>query len=104
MIFTTAPVSYTPLMSKVEYLEKDALRFGERVLQHTVSAGNDFPEQAWADTLFMAAFFLLRVGVKLKDEAIIEDALNQWYWHIKYLQNPGSGLYYHCLLYTSRCV
>ncbi len=83
------------VMSKVEYLEKDALRFGERVLQHTVSAGNDFPEQAWADTLFMAAFFLLRVGVKLKDEAIIEDALNQWYWHIKYLQNPGSGLYYH---------
>ena len=83
------------VMSKVEYLEKDALRFGERVLQHTVSAGNDFPEQAWADTLFMAAFFLLRVGVKLKDEAIIEDALNQWYCHIKYLQNPGSGLYYH---------
>lgn len=81
--------------SKVEYLEKHALRFGDNVLQHTVSVNNDFPEQAWADTLFMAGFFLLRMGVLLKDEQLIDDALNQYYWHIKYLQNPSSGLWYH---------
>ena len=99
------------VMSKINYIRKDALRFGDNVLQHTVSANNDFPEQCWADTLFMAAFFLLRVGVELADEEIIGDALNQYYWHIKYLQDPDSGLYYHgydniakdhiCLLYTS---
>lgn len=83
------------LMTKIEYIQKEALRFGDNVLQHTVSANNDFPEQAWADTLFMAAFLLLRVGVHLKDKEMIEDALNQWYWHIKYLQNPGNGFYYH---------
>lgn len=83
------------VMSKVEYLRKDALRFGDSVLQHTVSENNDFPEQAWADTLFMAAFFLLRVGVKQKDQALIDDALNQYYWHIRYLQDPETGLYYH---------
>ena len=83
------------VMSKIDYLKNSALRFGERVLQHTVSANNDFPEQAWADTLFMAAFFMLRVGVELKDEELIDDALNQWYWHIKYLQDPATGLYYH---------
>jgi len=83
------------LMTKIEYIQKHALRFGENVLQHTVSANNDFPEQAWADTLFMAAFLLLRVGVQLKNKEMIEDALNQWYWHIKYLQNPGNGFYYH---------
>jgi len=83
------------VMSKVSYLRKDALRFGDHVLQHTVSANNDFPEQCWADTLFMAAFFLLRVGVELADEEMIEDALNQYYWHIKYLQDPDTGLYYH---------
>jgi unsaturated rhamnogalacturonyl hydrolase len=82
-------------MTKIDYIRKDALRFGDHVLQHTVSANNDFPEQAWADTLFMAAFLLLRVGVKLKDEDIIEDALNQYYWHIKYLQNPDTGFFYH---------
>ena len=69
------------VMSKIHYIQHDALRFGDHVLQHTVSANNDFPEQAWADTLFMAAFFLLRVGVKLKDQEMIDDALNQWYWH-----------------------
>lgn len=83
------------LMTKIEYIQKDALRFGDNVLQHTVSANNDFPEQAWADTLFMAAFLLLRVGVHLNDKEMINDALNQWYWHIKYLQNPGNGFYYH---------
>lgn len=86
---------YDIIMSKVKYIREKALRFGDNVLQHTVSANNDFPEQAWADTLFMAAYFLLRVGVMNHDEELIDDALNQWYWHIKYLQNPGSGLYYH---------
>ncbi len=31
----------------------------------------------------------------MKDEALIDDALNQYYWHIKYLQDPESGLCYH---------
>jgi len=86
---------YDILMSKIDYLRHDALRFGDNCLQHTVSANNDFPEQAWADTLFMAAFLMLRVGVMNKDEELIDDALNQWYWHIKYLQNPSTGFYYH---------
>lgn len=83
------------VMSKVDYLRKHAQRFGDSVLQHTVSANNDFPEQVWADTLFMAAFFLLRVGAKLGDEEIIRDALNQYCWHIRYLQDPSTGLWYH---------
>lgn len=83
------------VMSKVDYIRNHALRFGDNVLQHTVSVNNDFPEQAWADTLFMAAFFLLRVGIKLNDKEIIDDALNQYYWHIKYLQDPSTSLWYH---------
>jgi unsaturated rhamnogalacturonyl hydrolase len=43
----------------------------------------------------MAAFFLLRVGVHEKNEELINDALNQYYWHIKYLQNKDTGFYYH---------
>ncbi|MGI6107735.1 MAG: glycoside hydrolase family 88 protein [Lachnospiraceae bacterium] len=101
------------LMQKVDYLENDALRFGDHVLQHTVSSNNDFPEQCWADTLFMAAFLLLRVGAKLRNlnpddpkdkallgysdrsAALIDDALNQYYWHIQYLQDPSTGFWYH---------
>lgn len=83
------------IMSKVDYLRNDALRFGDRVLQHTVSANNDFPEQAWADTLFMAAYFLLRVGIMLKEKPLIDDALHQFFWHINYLQDENTGLWYH---------
>lgn len=82
-------------LSKIDYIRNKALRFGNNVLQHTVSVNNDFPEQAWADTLFMAAFFLLRVGVMQKDEELVNDALNQYYWHIKFLQNKDTGLWYH---------
>ena len=64
---------------KLDYLTGRALRFGASVLQHTVSANNDFPEQCWADTLFMAAFFMLRAGVMFDRPELVEDALNQWY-------------------------
>lgn len=81
--------------SKIAYLEQEALRFGDHVLQHTVSAKNDFPEQCWADTLFMAAFLMLRVGVEFQRPELADDALRQYFWHIQYLQNPDSGLWYH---------
>ena len=81
--------------SKLRYLVTEAPRFGVDVLQHTVSREDDFPQQAWADTLFMAAFFMLRLGVRTQDENLINDALNQYFWHIEYLQDKDSGLWYH---------
>jgi unsaturated rhamnogalacturonyl hydrolase len=80
---------------KAEYLRNDARRFGARVLQHTVSAGDDFPGQAWADTLFMAAYFLLRMGRFLGRDDYVDDALNQYYWHEELLQDPKTDLFYH---------
>lgn len=81
--------------SKIQYLCHEAPRFGDSVLQHTVSAQNDFPQQCWADTLFMAAYLMLRMGVKEQKEEWIVDALNQYYWHIHYLQDKESGLWNH---------
>lgn len=83
------------LESKIDYLKNDALRFSDHVLQHTVSANNDFPEQCWADTLFMAAMFLLRYGVMVGDQDLINDALHNYSRHIQYLQNEETGLWYH---------
>lgn len=80
---------------KIDYLQHRALRFGDRVLQHTVSANNDFPEQCWADTLMMAGYLMLRAGVQWQDQALIDDALNQYYWHIQYLQDMRTALWYH---------
>ena len=78
-----------------EYLRTQVPRFGEGVLQHTVGADASFPGQAWADTLFMAALFMLRAGVLWQDDSLINDALNQYVWHIRYLQDQGTGLWYH---------
>lgn len=83
------------VLQQMDYLQNKALRFGDGVLQHTVSSRNDFPEQCWADTLFMAAYLMLRVGKLLGDEAITADGLNQFKWHIEYLQNKETGLWYH---------
>ncbi|MBN1777533.1 MAG: glycoside hydrolase family 88 protein [Clostridiales bacterium] len=80
---------------KIDYLRNHALRFGDHVLQHTVSVNNDFPEQAWADTLFMAAYFMLRYGVLTKDKELVEDALHQYFKHIEFLQDKATGLWYH---------
>jgi len=82
-------------LSKLDYLRNKAPRFGEGVLQHTVSVNNDFPEQAWCDTLFMAAYFMIRMGRKLEDEELIADACNQYCKHIEYLQDKATGLFYH---------
>ena len=81
--------------SMTEYLIHEAPRFGDHILQHTVSAANDFPEQCWADTLFMAVYFLLRAGALEGREDLTKDALNQYQQHIRYLQNPETGLWYH---------
>lgn len=81
--------------SKLDYLQNKAPRFADGVLQHTVSSKNDFPGQAWADTLFMAAYFMLRAGVQLEDDTLVADALNQYYWHIEFLQDKSTGLWYH---------
>jgi len=93
--WTGEPIYRELAESKIDYLRNHALRFGDHVLQHTVSANNDFPEQCWADTLMMAAFFMLRAGVAWNDAALIEDALHQYYWHIAYLQDKKTGLWYH---------
>lgn len=82
-------------VAKAEYLRKDALRFGDGVLQHTVSSKNDFPGQAWADTLFMAAYFLLRMGRFLGEKTYVDDALKQYYQHEELLQDPRTNLFYH---------
>lgn len=80
---------------KIDYLTNKAPRFSDGVLQHTVSINNDFPEQAWCDTLFMAGYFMLRMGRLLKEEDLIADSLKQYYYHIHFLQEKETGLFFH---------
>ena len=79
-----------------EYLTHEAVRFGDGIFQHTVNSETyNFPEQAWVDTMFMAGYFLLRIGVLLGRKDYFEDGLRQYHGHEDVLQDPVNNLYYH---------
>lgn len=80
---------------KADYLVNDAPRFAEGILQHTVGGSSVFPEQAWIDTLFMAGYFLIRMGEELNNDEYTQDGLRQFHGHERYLQDPVTNLYYH---------
>ncbi len=79
-----------------EYLANEAIRFGDGIFQHTVNSETyNFPEQAWVDTMFMAGYFLLRIGKLLNREDYFADGLRQYHGHENVLQDPQTNLYYH---------
>lgn len=78
-----------------EFLAQEAERFDGGVIQHTVSEGYLFPQQAWVDTMMMAGYFLLRAGRVLGREELVEDGLLQYHAHERLLQDERTNLYYH---------
>ncbi|MEF2966040.1 glycoside hydrolase family 88 protein [Paenibacillus sp. M1] len=79
-----------------QFLQNQAERFADGIFQHTVNSLSDvFPEQAWVDTMFMAGYFLLRIGYLLGNRVYIEDGLRQYHGHEQFLQNQETNLYYH---------
>ncbi|WP_042461902.1 glycoside hydrolase family 88/105 protein [Neobacillus dielmonensis] len=78
------------------FLLNDAERFADGILQHTVNGGRDvFPQQAWVDTMFMAGYFLLRIGHLLDRKDYFEFGLKQYHGHEQFLQDEMTNLYYH---------
>ncbi|BDG36148.1 glycoside hydrolase family 88/105 protein [Saccharococcus caldoxylosilyticus] len=79
-----------------DFLLHDAEKFADGILQHTVNGEkNMFPQQAWVDTMFMAAYFLLRIGHMLEREDYFNFALKQYHGHEQFLQDDNTNLYYH---------
>ncbi|MBB6670152.1 glycoside hydrolase family 88/105 protein [Cohnella nanjingensis] len=79
-----------------EFLTRQAPRFGDGIFQHTVNSESyNFPEQAWVDTMFMAGYFLLRIGALLGRSDYFGDGLRQYHGHENVLQDAVSNLYYH---------
>jgi unsaturated rhamnogalacturonyl hydrolase len=79
-----------------DFLKNDAVRFADGIFQHTVnSEAYNFPQQAWVDTMFMAGYFLVRIGDILGREDYLEDGIKQYHGHENFLQDPITNLYYH---------
>lgn len=79
-----------------DFLKNEAERFADGVFQHTVNdQAYHFPQQAWVDTLFMAGYFLVRIGSLLGRDDYLEDGIKQYHGHENFLQHPQTNLYYH---------
>lgn len=54
-----------------------------------------WPGGVWADTVYMAGQFLLRMGSALGRPELVDEAMSQWLLHADLLQHPGNNLLVH---------
>ena len=59
-------------------------------------------QQIWADTLFMTVLFLGKMGIMLKRNDYVEEAIRQFLIHIKYLFDRETGLWFHGWTFIAR--
>lgn len=75
---------------------KYALRTTNGGFAHIWIGGDeDYKNQLWIDTIFMAGVFMLKYGVFTKNDALIKEALKQIDLHIECLIDPVNDLFYH---------
>lgn len=72
-----------------------APRTREGALEHTVTEAVEFPEQVWADTVYMAVLFLARLASLTGDRELAAAAVQQTLLHLRLLQDPETGLLFH---------
>ncbi|UZQ86582.1 glycoside hydrolase family 88 protein [Thermoclostridium stercorarium] len=70
-------------------------------MQHMTVLNRHY-EQLWDDTLFMTVLFLLKAGKVFGREGYVEEAKYQFLFHIKYLQDRKTGLFYHGWTFDGR--
>lgn len=73
----------------------DCPRTREGALEHTVTEAVEFPEQVWADTVYMAVLFLARLAGLTGDQELAAAAVQQTLQHLRLLQDPATGLLFH---------
>ena len=77
-----------------EWVLHEMPRTDEGGLQHlTIDSLNT--QQLWADTVFMTALSMAKIGQITGNQAYKDEAVKQFLIHIKYLQNPETGLLFH---------
>ncbi|MEK4045575.1 glycoside hydrolase family 88 protein [Paenibacillus sp. FSL H8-0048] len=77
------------------WILETAPRTREGALEHTVTEAVEFPEQVWADTVYMAVLFLARLAGLTGDREAAAAAVQQTLLHLRLLQDPETGLLFH---------
>lgn len=78
-----------------QWIVNEAPRTREGSLEHTVTEDASFPEQVWADTIFMAVLFLARLSRLTGSVKYAEEALQQLKLHLALLQDEQTGVLFH---------
>ena len=78
----------------LEYALHELPRTGEGGFQHITIDSENYA-QLWDDTLYMTVLFVARMGRLLKREDCVQESVRQFLVHIKYLQDPVTGLFFH---------
>lgn len=94
--------SYLPhLKNWGEWLYTTLPRTEQGAFQH-VTYGDLNPNEMWVDTLMMSALPLAKLGKVLHQKEYIQEAKKQFLLHIKYLQDPVTGLFFHGWTFNDR--
>lgn len=92
--YLNSEVYMEPCRQAAEWIMKEMKRTKEGGIQHQTSDDlND--EELWDDTLFMTVLFLANMGRILDREDYRQEAQYQFLLHMKYLQDPVTGFWYH---------
>ncbi|KXN86368.1 Unsaturated rhamnogalacturonyl hydrolase YesR [Leucoagaricus sp. SymC.cos] len=84
-----------------EWVMYEMPRTEEQGLQHITYLVDNY-QQLWDDTLMMSVLPLAKIGFVLQRQAYIEEAKRQFLVHIKYLQDPVTGLWFHGWTFDGR--
>ncbi|MCS7464704.1 glycoside hydrolase family 88 protein [Paenibacillus doosanensis] len=88
--------SYTEsVRATAQWLMDQAPRTREGAFEHTVTEPAAFPEQVWADTVYMAVLFLAQAAGMLGSAAYAQEALRQLELHLRLLQDDATGVLFH---------
>jgi len=77
------------------WLVKEAPRTREGAFEHTVTENVRFPEQVWADTIFMGVLFLARTAALIGSAELADEAQRQALIHLQLLGDKESGVLFH---------
>ncbi|THF78768.1 glycoside hydrolase family 88/105 protein [Cohnella fermenti] len=78
-----------------DWMRFEAPRTRGGAWEHTVTEDASFPEQVWADTVFMAALFMSRLARVTGQEEYAEEAVRQLTLHLRQLQDEATGVLFH---------
>lgn len=78
-----------------QWMLTEAPRTREGAFEHTVTENVSFPEQVWADTVFMAVLFLARLARLTGEVSYAIEAVNQLEIHLSLLEDKETGVLFH---------